>query len=197
MELAGDKPGVSVQLDRLYQLAILRTAGDHQAFGLKIFHVVVVHFPTVTVTLCGEGGVVEPGREAALVEHALLLTETHGTAEIVVFAAPVLAPAALLQAGARRAAITRAAEWTTALSGSAPILVVRRSARQDREEDVRHWGGFYVPEAVPWDALQEVRPEMADGDPMVARIHESWAAFLEKSTPNQRITEQAFLATRM
>jgi TRAP-type mannitol/chloroaromatic compound transport system substrate-binding protein len=37
---------------------------------------------------------------------------------------------------------------------------------------------------------------MIEEDPTAARIYESWSAFLEKSIPNQRITEQAFLATR-
>jgi TRAP-type mannitol/chloroaromatic compound transport system substrate-binding protein len=43
---------------------------------------------------------------------------------------------------------------------------------------------------------EEIVAEMAEEDPMVARIHASWSSFLEKSIPNQRITEQAFLATR-
>jgi len=38
--------------------------------------------------------------------------------------------------------------------------------------------------------------EMVQDDPMAARIYESWSAFLERSVPNQRVTEQAFLATR-
>ena len=42
----------------------------------------------------------------------------------------------------------------------------------------------------------EIVAEMVEEDPMIARIYESWSAFLEKSVPNQRITEQAFLATR-
>ena len=43
---------------------------------------------------------------------------------------------------------------------------------------------------------QEIVEEMAAEDPAVAKIYESWSAFLEKSIPNQRITEQAFLNTR-
>jgi len=43
---------------------------------------------------------------------------------------------------------------------------------------------------------EEIVAELVDEDPMVAKIYESWSAFLEKSIPNQRITEQAFLATR-
>ena len=44
---------------------------------------------------------------------------------------------------------------------------------------------------------QEIVEEMAANDPAVAKIYESWSAFLEKSIPNQRITEQAFLNTRL
>jgi TRAP-type mannitol/chloroaromatic compound transport system substrate-binding protein len=43
---------------------------------------------------------------------------------------------------------------------------------------------------------EEIVAEMVDEDPMIARIYESWSTFLEKSVPNQRITEQAFLETR-
>jgi TRAP-type mannitol/chloroaromatic compound transport system substrate-binding protein len=43
---------------------------------------------------------------------------------------------------------------------------------------------------------EEIVAEMVDDDPMIARIYESWSTFLEKSVPNQRITEQAFLETR-
>ena len=44
---------------------------------------------------------------------------------------------------------------------------------------------------------QEIVEEMVADDPMAARIHESWSAFLEKSIPNQHITEHAFLSTRI
>jgi TRAP-type mannitol/chloroaromatic compound transport system substrate-binding protein len=37
---------------------------------------------------------------------------------------------------------------------------------------------------------------MVADDPMAAKIYDSWSSFLEKSIPNQRITEAAFLATR-
>jgi TRAP-type mannitol/chloroaromatic compound transport system substrate-binding protein len=37
---------------------------------------------------------------------------------------------------------------------------------------------------------------MVAGDAMAAKIYESWSTFLAQSIPNQRITEQAFLATR-
>jgi TRAP-type mannitol/chloroaromatic compound transport system substrate-binding protein len=43
---------------------------------------------------------------------------------------------------------------------------------------------------------QEIVEEMAAADPMAAKIYQSWSSFLAKSIPNQRITEQAFLATR-
>ena len=43
---------------------------------------------------------------------------------------------------------------------------------------------------------QEIVEEMVAEDPMAAKIYESWSSFLAKSIPNQRITEQAFLATR-
>jgi len=43
---------------------------------------------------------------------------------------------------------------------------------------------------------EEIVAEMVEEDPVSARIYDSWSAFLEKSIPNQRITEQAFLATR-
>ena len=43
---------------------------------------------------------------------------------------------------------------------------------------------------------QEIVEEMAAEDPMAAKIYKSWSSFLAKSIPNQRITEQAFLATR-
>jgi TRAP-type mannitol/chloroaromatic compound transport system substrate-binding protein len=43
---------------------------------------------------------------------------------------------------------------------------------------------------------EEIVAEMVENDPAVAKIHESWSAFLEKSIPNQRITEHAFLNTR-
>ncbi len=43
---------------------------------------------------------------------------------------------------------------------------------------------------------QEIVEEMVAADPMAAKIHDSWSSFLQQSVPNQRITEQAFLATR-
>ncbi len=43
---------------------------------------------------------------------------------------------------------------------------------------------------------QEIVDEMVADDPMAAKIYESWSSFLAQSIPNQRITEQAFLATR-
>ena len=43
---------------------------------------------------------------------------------------------------------------------------------------------------------QEIVEELVAKDPAVAKIYASWSAFLEKSIPNQRITEQAFLNTR-
>ena len=43
---------------------------------------------------------------------------------------------------------------------------------------------------------QEIVEEMVAGDPMAAKIYESWSRFLEQSIPNSRITEHAFLATR-
>ena len=43
---------------------------------------------------------------------------------------------------------------------------------------------------------QEIVAEMVARDPAIAKIHASWSSFIEKSIPNQRITEQAFLATR-
>ncbi len=43
---------------------------------------------------------------------------------------------------------------------------------------------------------QEIVEEMAANDPMAAKIYESWSSFLATSIPNQRITEQSFLATR-
>ena len=43
---------------------------------------------------------------------------------------------------------------------------------------------------------QEIVEELAANDPAVAKIYASWSAFLEKSIPNQRISEQAFLNTR-
>ncbi|NCF23417.1 MAG: ABC transporter substrate-binding protein [Gammaproteobacteria bacterium] len=43
---------------------------------------------------------------------------------------------------------------------------------------------------------QEIVEEMVANDPMAAKIYESWSSFLAMSIPNQRITEQAFLATR-
>jgi TRAP-type mannitol/chloroaromatic compound transport system substrate-binding protein len=43
---------------------------------------------------------------------------------------------------------------------------------------------------------QEIVEEMVVDDPMAAKIYRSWSTFLEQSIPNQRITEQAFLATR-
>ena len=43
---------------------------------------------------------------------------------------------------------------------------------------------------------QEIVEEMVADDPMAAKIYRSWSTFLEQSIPNQRITEQAFLATR-
>ena len=43
---------------------------------------------------------------------------------------------------------------------------------------------------------QEIVEEMVADDPMAAKIYKSWSSFLEKSIPNSRITEQAFLATR-
>jgi TRAP-type mannitol/chloroaromatic compound transport system substrate-binding protein len=43
---------------------------------------------------------------------------------------------------------------------------------------------------------RDIVDEMVADDPMAAKIHESWSTFLAKSIPNQRITEQAFLATR-
>ena len=42
----------------------------------------------------------------------------------------------------------------------------------------------------------ELVAEMSEGDPLTARIQESYYAFLEKSKANQRITEQAYLDTR-
>ena len=55
----------------------------------------------------------------------------------------------------------------------------------------------------PDDVLQylktfarEIVEEMVADDPMAAKIYDSWSSFLEKSIPNQRITEQAFLDTR-
>ena len=55
----------------------------------------------------------------------------------------------------------------------------------------------------PDDVLQylkafsrEIVEEMVADDPMAAKIYDSWSSFLAKSIPNQRITEQAFLATR-
>ena len=42
----------------------------------------------------------------------------------------------------------------------------------------------------------DIVEEMAANDPAVAKIYASWSTFLEKSIPNQRITEQAFLNTR-
>ena len=42
----------------------------------------------------------------------------------------------------------------------------------------------------------DIVEELAANDPAVAKIYASWSAFLEKSIPNQRITEQAFLNTR-
>ena len=44
---------------------------------------------------------------------------------------------------------------------------------------------------------QEIVEEMAADDPMAAKIYKSWSSFLAQSIPNQRITEQAFLATRL
>jgi TRAP-type mannitol/chloroaromatic compound transport system substrate-binding protein len=43
---------------------------------------------------------------------------------------------------------------------------------------------------------QEIVEEMVAADPMAAKIYDSWSSFLQQSIPNQRITEQAFLATR-
>ncbi len=43
---------------------------------------------------------------------------------------------------------------------------------------------------------QEIVEEMVAADPMAAKIYDSWSTFLQQSIPNQRITEQAFLATR-
>ena len=43
---------------------------------------------------------------------------------------------------------------------------------------------------------QDIVEEMAANDPAVAKIYASWSAFLEKSIPNQRITELAFLNAR-
>ena len=43
---------------------------------------------------------------------------------------------------------------------------------------------------------KDIVEEMVENDPAVAKIYASWSAFLEKSIPNQRITEQAFLNTR-
>jgi len=43
---------------------------------------------------------------------------------------------------------------------------------------------------------QEIVQEMVADDPMAAKIYKSWSSFLAQSIPNQRITEQAFLATR-
>jgi TRAP-type mannitol/chloroaromatic compound transport system substrate-binding protein len=43
---------------------------------------------------------------------------------------------------------------------------------------------------------REVVAEMSEGDPLTARIEESYYAFLEISRANQRVTEQAYLETR-
>ena len=43
---------------------------------------------------------------------------------------------------------------------------------------------------------QEIVDEMSAKDPAAAKIQKSYYAFLEKSTANQRISEQAFLETR-
>jgi len=37
---------------------------------------------------------------------------------------------------------------------------------------------------------------MSEGDPLTARIQESYYAFLEISKASQRVTEQAYLETR-
>lgn len=44
-------------------------------------------------------------------------------------------------------------------AGSAPVLLVRRPAEDEPDRHVLDWGGFWTPEAVPWQALEEVRPE--------------------------------------
>lgn len=49
-------------------------------------------------------------------------------------------------------------------SGSAPVLLVRRPAKDVAERDVLDWGGLWAPEAVPWGALEEVRPERTGFD---------------------------------
>jgi TRAP-type mannitol/chloroaromatic compound transport system substrate-binding protein len=55
----------------------------------------------------------------------------------------------------------------------------------------------------PADVLQSLREltyevveDLAAGDPLVARVWASYRAFLEESTAYQRISEQAYLATR-
>lgn len=44
-------------------------------------------------------------------------------------------------------------------AGSAPVLLVRRPAECAPDQDVLDWGGLWAPDAVPWRALEEVRPE--------------------------------------
>jgi len=43
---------------------------------------------------------------------------------------------------------------------------------------------------------RDVVDEMSEGDPLTARIQESYYAFLEISKASQRVTEQAYLETR-
>jgi TRAP-type mannitol/chloroaromatic compound transport system substrate-binding protein len=45
-------------------------------------------------------------------------------------------------------------------------------------------------------SVKDIVEEMVAEDPMAGKIYRSWSSFLAKSIPNQRITEQAFLATR-
>ena len=46
-------------------------------------------------------------------------------------------------------------------AGSAPVLLARRP---EPDAAVTDWGGLYVPEPVPWQALEEVRPERTGDD---------------------------------
>ena len=46
------------------------------------------------------------------------------------------------------------------------------------------------------ESTLQVVNELAASDPIVARVWQSYRAFLESSTPWQRISEQAYLETR-
>src|SRR3569833_3412898 len=89
MELAGDEPGMIVELDHFDEAAVLRTPGDGEAGPLQRLEIIVVEFVAMAVTL--DDAVLAIRLMGLGAHHQLtgLRTEAHRAAQVRILAAPL------------------------------------------------------------------------------------------------------------